>query len=644
MGVQLTLEVYKNDALLVSRDFDRDIIKIGRLASAHLCLEDEKVSRIHSVIEVSSEGGMSIIDMGSVEGTFVNGKRVNKGALSFGDEIKIGATTIKVIETAAKNLAAAAAAAAPEQTPIAPAQDAGQALAQAAQFEAPAEVQAAAPAPVFAPADDALDPSFASTQKNPVLAPVAAAKHERIEVARARPQQGKKLSGPVGLSVRVMWGDQMLAEHLLRSDKGKGAFTVGTSPNVDVVVGDGKFSGPEFDVVRVDGNGFALGFTGKMKGELHRRGQVYDLKQAIELGKASHDGDGYALPLEEQDFAWVDLGGITVEVMFKAVPKPVFVPFGDTVDFFALNIFLVVLCLGAFFVVSAAIQKEEGAAFDDELSDDQARIAKLIFKPAETKKNELLQRLEERKQEKASGEAAQKHKGDEGKTGKKDAPKTNARMAPQGKPDKKEAAQNLLKGVFGGKGTSTVFDKNDVGGALKSMTGGLFGAKPGDSLGLGGKGLKGGGGGGGGDGHTIGISGVATSGRGGGTGDYGNAVGVLGGKKGVDIGITSSEPMVQGSLDKELIRKVIRSHVDQVRFCYESQLQRFPKLSGKTAIKFVITANGTVASSSVAQSTTDNSALDNCVATKVRTWLFPKPKGGGVVVVTYPFLFKQSGE
>src|SRR5262249_32268635 len=82
--------------MVAAKDYDRDIIKIGRLASAHLCLDDEKVSRIHSVIEVGPDGALSIIDMGSVEGTFVNGKRVNKGTLTFGDEIKVGNTTIKV--------------------------------------------------------------------------------------------------------------------------------------------------------------------------------------------------------------------------------------------------------------------------------------------------------------------------------------------------------------------------------------------------------------------------------------------------------------------------------------------------------------------------------------------------------------------
>src|SRR4028118_251206 len=101
MSVPLTLKVFKGETLVTAKDFERDIIKIGRLASAHLCLEDEKVSRIHSVIEVAADGSMSIIDMGSVEGTYVNGKRVNKGQISFGDEIKVGATIIRLENPAA---------------------------------------------------------------------------------------------------------------------------------------------------------------------------------------------------------------------------------------------------------------------------------------------------------------------------------------------------------------------------------------------------------------------------------------------------------------------------------------------------------------------------------------------------------------
>jgi len=72
----------------------------------------------------------------------------------------------------------------------------------------------------------------------------------------------------------------------------------------------------------------------------------------------------------------------------------------------------------------------------------------------------------------------------------------------------------------------------------------------------------------------------------------------LGGKKDVDVGITSSDPVVMGSLDKELIRQVIHRNRGQIRYCYESQLTRFPKLHGKVSVKFVISASGSVASSS----------------------------------------------
>jgi pSer/pThr/pTyr-binding forkhead associated (FHA) protein len=96
MAVPLRLKVYKGDVLVATRDYERDMIKIGRLATAHLCLDDEKASRIHSVLNVEGDGKLSIVDMGSVEGTFLNGRRVNKGTVQFGDEIRVGGTRIVV--------------------------------------------------------------------------------------------------------------------------------------------------------------------------------------------------------------------------------------------------------------------------------------------------------------------------------------------------------------------------------------------------------------------------------------------------------------------------------------------------------------------------------------------------------------------
>src|SRR3954468_3341414 len=105
MAIPLTLKVFKGDTLASSKEYERDIIKIGRLASAHLCLDDEKVSRIHSVID-ATDGKLSITDMGSMEGTYVNGKRVNKSPLGFGDEIRVGNTRIVVEQRAGNGVAA----------------------------------------------------------------------------------------------------------------------------------------------------------------------------------------------------------------------------------------------------------------------------------------------------------------------------------------------------------------------------------------------------------------------------------------------------------------------------------------------------------------------------------------------------------
>lgn len=638
MAVPLTLKVFKGDSLVASKDYERDIIKIGRLSSAHLCLEDEKVSRIHSVIEVAGDGAMSIIDMGSVEGTYVNGKRVTKGLLSFGDEIRVGGTTIRLenpAAVAAVNLAAAAASTevVTEKNPL---------------IAAPAPAEGLAQAAVAAPVTAAIDPSFAATQQNPVAAPAApapvvAAPEEAAP--RVRTVRRTKSSGPLGLGLHFAWGDQRVGEFFMAPGV-KRTFVVGSASGVNFVMGDARLGAPKFDAVRSDGQSFTVRFTAKMKGELTRKGETMDLKAVIESGKASHEGDAYSLTLDAEDFFWVDLGGVTLEVAFEPVAKRIVVPLGESVDYTALNIFLVLFFIATAFVITAMNRSVPGDEYSDELSMDNARIAKLIIKPPEPQKNKFLERINQQKEQVKSGEKAAKNRGDEGQMGKKEAPKTNNRTAPKGDPNKKDEARALTAKIFGGGkgGISTVFGKSGLGGDLKSAMGNMFGAKAGNSGGFGGMGLRGSGGGGGGTGDTIGIGGIGTKGRGGGTGTYGSGVGVLGGKQSVDVGITSSDPEVMGSLDKELIRQVIHRNRGQIRYCFESLLNRFPKLGGKVAVKFVIAGNGSVASSSVAQSTAANAELETCVAGRVRTWKFPEPKGGGVVVVTYPFIFKQSGE
>ena len=107
--------------------------------------------------------------------------------------------------------------------------------------------------------------------------------------------------------------------------------------------------------------------------------------------------------------------------------------------------------------------------------------------------------------------------------------------------------------------------------------------------------------------------------------------------------ISQGKPVILGSLDKEIIRRVVREHMAQIRYCYEKELNRTPGLKGKVVQKWVISASGSVQSATVAQTTMKNRAVESCMSRKIRSWKFPKPKGGGIVIVNYPFIFKQAG-
>src|SRR5579863_2500994 len=71
---------------LVSED-----VTVGRLASCHLCIGDLSVSRQHCSIQ-PVEGSFRVRDLGSNNGTFVNGRRIAECLLADGDQMRVGDT------------------------------------------------------------------------------------------------------------------------------------------------------------------------------------------------------------------------------------------------------------------------------------------------------------------------------------------------------------------------------------------------------------------------------------------------------------------------------------------------------------------------------------------------------------------------
>jgi len=168
----------------------------------------------------------------------------------------------------------------------------------------------------------------------------------------------------------------------------------------------------------------------------------------------------------------------------------------------------------------------------------------------------------------------------------------------------------------------------------------------GGNFGFGGLAMRGVGRGGGGTGAaTIGLGAIGTLGHGAGLGDgqgsgYGAGVGGFRGRTGAVPRVCGCGPVyVRGGLSREAVRRVIRRHVNEVRFCYEQRLAERPDLAGRVTVSLVISGTGVVQSGSVASTTLHDGPVEGCVAQTARRWTFPAPEGGGATLVNYPFVF-----
>ena len=89
------------DAAGDRRDFmlEADHALLGRAAACHIVLADDTVSRSHARLERQPEGGFRIEDLGTPNGTFVNGVRVQRQVLADGDTIRLGKSSLRFQST-----------------------------------------------------------------------------------------------------------------------------------------------------------------------------------------------------------------------------------------------------------------------------------------------------------------------------------------------------------------------------------------------------------------------------------------------------------------------------------------------------------------------------------------------------------------
>ncbi len=722
--VPIRFEIYKGDSLVREEVLDQDVIKIGKLASSHLRLDDETVSRMHAVIEATSPGDVNIVDLGSTRGTTVNGERITKARLQSGDEIMFGDCRVVVSFLAATDAQA---------TPAPQASSWGGAPQQA--YEPPPQQSYAPPPQQFVPPPAAAGyqdqaggyqqqsyapPSFAG-------APGAGAEVEVHDGSRAMEVQTvfrgvvtgtRHLFNPEGKSTNAqgtmmlyagiaaaalavilfvataidvgaekarfeehtaankdaktfMWKDRspvggvvvfggLVASLVLsymglkrRSKKESPNFLIGSDADVDAPVSPDFSPSSSHPLVAATGADYVVNVTPRMSGEVYVDNQTYPLQQFIQKR-----GSSFSLP--QGGSARLDCGETTVVVSATARPRTLDVPFltwrWDEQVYTVGSI----VALGLFLLMIFSVPPDPKSLSLDLFNSDN-RFVKFLIKPPEEKEEDIPEWLKSKKPEEQGGKG-KRHKGEEGKMGKKTSKNKEGLYGlkgPKDNPDPhlaKKLAEEQAKnaGILGvlkmneGSHIASIFGRDSaLGNDAQDVLGGLIGNQIGEAYGVGGLGLVGTGSGGGGTGEgTIGLGNLGTIGKGGGGGNgsgYGRGAGGLGGRRARAPDVIPGQANVRGSLDKEIIRRIIRRHINEVKYCYEQELTKKPDLGGRIMVQFTIAASGQVIASVLQNSTMANARVENCTVQAVRRWEFPKPLGGGIVIVSYPFVLTPAG-
>ncbi len=115
----------------------------------------------------------------------------------------------------------------------------------------------------------------------------------------------------------------------------------------------------------------------------------------------------------------------------------------------------------------------------------------------------------------------------------------------------------------------------------------------------------------------------------------------LSSKKGMDTSYIQTKTVVLGSMDPELLRKILQRYLPQFRHCYQQELSNNSEdIKGIVDLNFTIAGSGQVAGIKVtAKDNRFSKQGTDCMGKVLSIIDFPKPKGGGRVAVRQPLNF-----
>lgn len=623
---QLTiLKILKGEDLVRVVQTEGDRLVIGKKVQVDIELDSEFVSPFHAVIERRPDGALYITDMGSQSGTRVNGEVIIETQLKSGDRIQIAEYTLSYIDGGV--------------------------------FQSPS-------------VEEKTQTSVPPVQ--PTVKPIEV----KSTTIRRQALLMKPTKGP-WLEVLVLWGDVILSSFTFKGPKD---IFIGAGEGSDIVV-PGAHNKREL-IARLTGAAqISIRPERTAKYQL-ASGEVLDLagNRSPQISRLQVRGHGEFVELRQGELLELGFPVQNFSLIFRYAPvsgSPALLsPFQMRGPFWAtLFASSVSLTLLWFFIELGKLEPEE------EPEEEVERVATFVMekkppafkipqppppevntptppppppppKPVVTKKVEM---RPEPNQVKADVKSAQQKAAE--------TPRPNAKDPGQAKPfagvktgaavkmgeksgaaaqEKKDISKAGLFSAFSGGGENEKLNQGSSGtGAILGQADratGLTGdtrSSPGSDLGSAVSKVSG-------LSNTVGVQTtgkVNTKGRG--TGYTGVGAGGLGEKGQYLVFPEGGNEDVQGSIDREAVLRVIRAGANEIRSCYERELNFNPSYGGSVTLLWDIGSRGRVLKSQVVQADQRSARAEQCIRDRVESWKFPEPPEGMVVPVQYTWILDR---
>ena len=677
MKSPLIFRVFKNEQIHVVKQFlDKDQILFGHEAEVDIDLDSSEVSAIHCLVEKRGNQ-FFICDLGSSQGTFKNGAPVLDEVISSGDEFTVGPFRIIFFIGAPK----------PVHSP-----KTGSEVVIAPIVPAPVSlVPPSKPAPTPMSTSQVASVSVSSLAKPQIQSQVIGSKGISArgqQYLKSKNRKGSKTFAPEsevkelrdyikpgkGLLVEVIvtWRERILNTYHFAP---VGIKKLGSNQDIQI---------PEGSVPK---NWSFLDFTSGVQVRTNS-----DMKLEVQNASEIKSLTENSYQLKQNETVFVTLSN-SMQLVVRFAPVAPAVPFESAAILSSSELtgILAAFIIAALTSLVVAVTAPKPVEKEEEIE----RVAQVIFNkppipiakiappvippeppkvqetpPPKVKPPEQPKKIveaEKQKNAQAKGDPskpdqkAQKSQsaGRANEVKPKDpklktkmftstkqggAVKTGNQSAANAKSKDPDPTNQGLLAAFGSGGARSKLDKAYSGsgellGAGEKATGasGFNESRSGDDLGskfkdtgAGGKGTA-----------TQGIAGIGTKGRGTGMSEFGTGVG-FGSKDQVAVQPGGAEEEFVGSIDREAVRRVVKSAISAFKACYDREYRKNTKLEGKVVISWEIHERGVAQNAKVNKdkSTLGNSTVEECVRARMLTLRFPEPPAGTIAEVTYPFLFQ----